>query len=474
MEKLDINTMMDKYIAYNDFKQVTSTYIFSADNSLDPEGIFSTEIFGRVGSNDRKIRFGWIDLKRRFIQPFIYNQILQMFRNLPSLVSGEKFAIVDPKTKGIKIVPESTEGAGTGIDFLYDNWDKIVWNTNDSSSREKKEVVFDTLKRDDVFINKFLVIPAYYRDINVHNKSSGKVNIDEINTFYLKLISASNSEMITFSMAYNVQSTVQTTLVEIHDYLTTKPAGKKGIIRNAIMGKTVDYAAVNVISAPHFDSNRFDHQMIPFNYIGVPLYLICAIFFPLIVKQLEDMFFDIGQSTYFTLNRQENVLEVDEFTFQKIDTESLRKLVSTYVKDKTKTIRTAEFKLSDSAGGEIKRFALGKERKFTVTDLLFMAACDVVFNRYTLSTRFPITDSGSQIFCKVKILTTETTIDLSDKTTGHTKEYYRNYPDLPHDANGNIIESEVKWIDTLVPNNSFLASLGGDFDGFVQILIDFD
>jgi hypothetical protein len=41
----------------------------------------------------------------------------------------------------------------------------------------------------------------------------------------------------------------------------------------------------------------------------------------------------------------------------------------------------------------------------------------------------------------------------------------RTYPYFPLDKNGKIKENRVRWIDTVVPNNSTLAAQGGDFDG---------
>jgi len=468
--KLDIFDI-EKLVSINNLKEVKSAYIFAADGSPDSEGIFSYEIFGRVGSEDREINFGYIDLKRKFLHPLVYNAIYQMFRNLPFVIAGDKWCVIDPKTNGVKIVPYGTDGAGTGVDFFYDNWEKINWNTNDSSTREKKENLFNTMKKEEVFWSKYPIIPALYRDINLHNKVSGKVDMDEINSMYIKLINNVNSELITFTGMYNIQSSVQNTIVDIHNYLTKKNSGKRGTIHQAIMGKTVDYAITSVISAPRFNSEKFTEQLIPYNHIGIPLYNVCAMFYPLIIKALEDIFFAYDQDEYFTaFSYAGEVIDSRKAGIHdKISTAGIEKLVSSYIKDKTKSIRTARF----SFDGDLGRYeSMEKQlgRPFTVTDLLYQVCIDVVFNKHVLSTRFPITGAESQIVNRIKILTTEKTVDLSregDDTL--STEYIKTYPYFPtytdKDGNVHIDEKKIKWLDTVIPNNSVLAGMGGDYDG---------
>lgn len=462
--KLD---MLDipRYITVNNLKEVTSPFILAADGNPEPDGIFSYDIFGRVGTDERRTSFAYVNLKRKFLHPFIYNLILQMYRNLPLVISGERFVKVSSEGQ-VVTAKEDDPDAQTGIDFFWDNWDKIKWNTNDSSAREKKEALFATMKRNDVFVDKWLVIPAMYRDINLHSReSTGKIDMDEINSFYIKMLNTASSESITFTSSYMTQSNLQQTLVDIHNYLTKKTAGKQGIIRKAIMGKTVDYAAVSVISAPRFTSETYQTQMIPYNYIGVPLYTICALFYPMIVKGLEDIFYDVNQSTKIVLDN--GILDVSDAIQYNVDSDSLKSLVKAYVKDKTKAFRTSTFTLSGEESGKFKDFEEMLGRPFTITDLLYRVAADVVYNKHVLSTRFPITGSESIIINRVKILTTEKTVDISNGAPEGTFgfEFMRTYPSFPIDKSGKIIHEKVQWIDTVVPNNSFLAGMGGDYDG---------
>lgn len=471
--KLDILSI-DDFIEINKCQEVTSPFILASDGNPDPEGIFSYEIFGRVGSEDRSTNFGYINLKRKFLHPFIYNAIMQMYRALPEVISGERFVKLDKFGKIQKVNMED-EGAETGIDFFINNWKNIQWDDGESKARAKKQSIFNLLKVEEVFVDKWLVIPAMYRDINLHKQNTGKIDMDEINGLYTRLLNYAASESITFTSSFLTQSNLQNTLVEIHNVLTKKPAGKNGLIHNGIMGKTIDYASVSVISAPRFMAERPGEQQVPFNHIGVPLSLVCSLFFPFMVKGLEDRFFDVMHSSQIILGGKN--VDVDDKVVENLDTEALTKLVKDYVKDKTKEGRTRRFSLDGAGKGLFTSFEEKLGRPYTVTDLLYSVAADVVSNRNVLATRFPISSSDSIIICKVKILTTEKTVDLRDKFKGEDNEgsynfeFMRTYPYFPLDKDGNIMSSKTKWIDTTVPNNSYLAGLGGDFDGDTMRLI---
>ena len=53
----------NKDIEINGWKEVTSTlYFVPSTSELHPEGMFSEEIFGAPGTEDRKTKWGWVNL----------------------------------------------------------------------------------------------------------------------------------------------------------------------------------------------------------------------------------------------------------------------------------------------------------------------------------------------------------------------------------------------------------------------------
>lgn len=254
---------------------------------------------------------------------------------------------------------------------------------------------------------------------------------------------------------------MQNALVEIHNTLTKKISGKYGVIRQAIMGKSIDYAATAVISAPRFNSNTFDTQLVPYNYIGIPLYLLCSLFFPFFVKFLEDLFYDFEHDTAIQL-KGNNYIHVDDIIFDSLSTDNLKKIVQSFITDKTKYVRSMTVNIGNTTLTEVmkgRQFATAIGREATLTDILFLAANDILRTKHVLSSRYPITGAESIIVNKIKVLTTEKTMELN---LNNTK--FSHYPYFPVDAKNKIIHPNIKWLDAVIPNNAFLGGMGGDYD----------
>ena len=79
--KVDILDI-EKLISVNNLQEVTSPRLFSNKMMYDSNGILSTDIFG-ISKGDRRQTFAYIDLKRHYIHPHIYQKVLKsMFRNI--------------------------------------------------------------------------------------------------------------------------------------------------------------------------------------------------------------------------------------------------------------------------------------------------------------------------------------------------------------------------------------------------------
>lgn len=461
--RIDIN--IEEFIKENECMEVTSTYIFDGESTvLNENGIFSPTIFGRVGSPDREHRRGYVDLKGKYLHPMIYNALSRAFQVIPSVVSGEAYIKLTPEGYIVK-ADANEQGAFTGLAELYNHWNRINFNNpnGNTSSRNNLVLLTKELKRDECFVDKWLLIAAYYRDINTHAiASSGggrRIELEEINTYYIKLIGYANSESVTYANAYYTQSNIQNTLMEIYELLTSgKLAKKSGITHAAVMGKTVDRSVITVISAPRFVSDNYEEQQVPYGHIQIPLHIIINLFYPFVINYLSDMFADSMGVDKILLKGK--LLDTNEQIDEILSTEAIEKMVLSFIKDRTKTVRLAEFSIGGKSG--LGNFESRFGRKITVTDLMFHVAADLINNRHILATRFPLSGSESQIICKIKIGTTERTLDKSLGTGSDYDNHFKRYPD---------VREGVNWIDSTVPNNSYLAGLGGDFDGDTVRLI---
>ena len=474
--KLDIFDI-DKFIEANGCKQVTSRFYIGPDGTPADDGLFSTSIFGKMGSEERKHKFGYFDLRRKFFHPLVYNVIYNMFRALPAIIAGEKFCRLDAGGN-IIVSAEPKDGYETGLDFFVRNWSKIRWTKvgEDNASREKKENLLGMLGPKEVFVEKFLAIPAFYRDVNFQTATSTgqKITVDGLNALYIKLLSATTSETITFTNAFLTQSNVQRTLNEIYSELTKKVSGKTGVIRQSVMGKSVDYSTIAVLSCPRMEAIDPRSQQVGFNEMGIPLPLCMTLFYPFVLKHLEDVFHEYEHNYSIVIDGDKR-FDIERIVHKSITTEVLKSIVDGFIKDKTRGMRTRSFWIEGFDGKETKlekvfRGRVFPDRPYTLTDLFFEICADVVQNKHVIATRYPVTGPESVITCRVKLLTTEKTIDVSMpyEQGGLNLKFGRNYPYFPTDGKGNVLPDKIRWIDTAVPNVSFLKGLGGDFDG--QIL----
>ena len=297
--KLDMFDV-DKFVELNHCRQVTSPVLFGANKMPNPEGLLSYEIFG-YSEDERKNRFGYIDLKDHYIHPIVYAMLSARMGSIKYILSGAKKCIISDGK--ITIVPDDTPGAGNGLQFIYDNFDKINWineleeNEIASIDRKTRLKFLKTLKKEEFFITKWLVLPAHYREEAADATTMG----DVINQLYKNLISATHSMKsgFTFDIFGNTtKMRVQELLLQIYQTTMTPVSGKsidiktgevKGVSKNSILlrnvlGKTIDHGANTVIVAPLISDAATIHDIpVPFGSSLLPLPTCIALFNPFFI-----------------------------------------------------------------------------------------------------------------------------------------------------------------------------------------------
>jgi hypothetical protein len=230
---------IEKFIEINDCPQVTNPVMFDQGSQPTTDGLFSYELFGTPSSYDRKTIYGYIDLNGRFLHPVVYRAIISMNRSIRDLIAGKSLFKVED---GNLVEAEEGEAqSGTGIDFLYTKWYSLEFEKTDSTKRNAKIEMIENIKRDEAFINKHLVLPAFYRDVNMSQEDFGRVGMDEVNGMYAKLINYSSSlDSNNSFFDYPNNSTknrIQQTINEIYDYMLNTLGKKKGYIKDKLMSK---------------------------------------------------------------------------------------------------------------------------------------------------------------------------------------------------------------------------------------------
>ena len=128
-----------------------------------PEGLYSSEIFGRVGESQRDITFAVIDLKTSVFHPIIYERIGKLKSLYIDIITSKKYATWNEEHK---IFEEANVLEGeTGYSFFVSHWKELKFSKNESSKRNIRIELIEKF-RDVSLISHILVMPAGLRDIN--------------------------------------------------------------------------------------------------------------------------------------------------------------------------------------------------------------------------------------------------------------------------------------------------------------------
>lgn len=254
-------------------KPVTSAEYFSRPDEFHPEGVFSEDIFGVVGSLERKKIYAYIDLQTTIIHPTALDVILRLDKKISKFLSTElSFSLEKDGT----LIED--ENGGTGISEFIKLFPKMKFRTGTTSREKFVEVLKKENNNGKVFINKLPVIPPEYRPA-YKDESSGEWVVDKLNDFYQLIIrrsfqvKSSGGGPLQDLLTYALQNSIKD-----HDaYIRTKIAKKSGLIRNQMLGKRTDFSGRAVIT-PGPD--------LKIDEVGLPLRMAVSLFEPFIIHHL--------------------------------------------------------------------------------------------------------------------------------------------------------------------------------------------
>ena len=465
---------MDEFTKVNNLKVVTSPVLFSRGDQPNPQGLLSLDIFGMT-PKDRKDTFAYINLGQHFFHPHVYKIIKRFFRNIENIVNGTEYFTIDSNGT---LVKSDNEHGQTGIQFLYDNWSKIHFEEGDSTARSERIDVVTLSKKSEVFLDKEIVIPAFYRD-NASSASGGGKTL-ELNTMYSKLIRISSilrdRDSFGFPL-FQTQAIVQDILVEIYDYFKDKLESKNGLIRRYLMGKNVDYCTRSVITATSFHANDPSELMVNMRYSGVPVAQIISLCQPFILRWVKE-FIDreVIQNTSKDALMGGNVVNMELNNPQTVFTDKfILKKMEAFIKDPECRFDKIEIPLK----GKGKAYLAFKGRRYnkeskdelatiaarpmTWTDLFYMASEDVVADKHILITRYPLLDQYGLFATRIRTLSTTTTMPMQ---VGD--RIYKWYPVIDFDVPRNQINT--KFMDSVQFSNSYLPGIDSQTPSTLSIL----
>jgi len=479
-QPMHIALITDKIIEQNNLKRVSNPIWFIRGNEPTPDGLFSEEIFGTT-PKERRRNHAYIDLKRKFIHPYVYEVLVKLYKNIQRICAGESAWWIDADGKPIEIKDPSDSRYNednTGLGWFIENFHKMKFEPNESELRSDRIQLIESLTDDEIFISKWIVIPVFYRDVD---RSSGKPQIPELNYEYKNLISYANSltnETIGF-YSNGAMFRIQSTLVKIRKYGQSLIEKKKGAFQQTVLGKSVDYGARAVISVPSLNGcDKPDDCVVDILHSGIPLAKCLELGYPFVSKWVIEFFereFEGRKSMTVYKRKKDGSIEMSEVPIRdqtEIFTKSfIDKKMNYFIHTYGGRFEPVKIKCQD--GSEAYMLFTGRgyskdisnpksatisNRPMTWTDVFYLAAVETLSDKHVYITRYPLTDYFGTFPSKIAVLSTVKTMPVIINN-----KVYPHYPvvDL------SLSEGEVKtqFIDTVSMSNLYLDAIGGDYDG---------
>lgn len=503
MITFDILYVSDEMIKNENIKEITSPKIFSRPGEPDSEGLASYEIFGYPGTEERKKHYGYIDLKDIFVNPHVIFELKSIKKAYYDLIFGYgEFYLKDGDIIRIdednKSIPENVE-KGTGVPFLYKIWDKLNFEYKDipTGKRYNRLRFLKTISKNQVFMNKILVIPPFYRDVDINQEHGNK---NEVNSLYIRILNLVQTMINTSSLFGSIDiggvsdsyREITNTLIEFHEKMIKMYGGRKGFIHKYIMGKTIDYSARLVISGLDLSKiEKTEDMVVDFKKTRVPLFAAIKCFTPFIINGVREIIFDyLKGSEYIIVNMNKNIGISDKNVKNLSKINSINHLKRVKLANDWQSVLTAAyitnlielyhespehrldyFKLPTEDGDEINVgfyinsgdileldddiiTASKRIQPLRLIQLFYMAAYDKISDKHIYITRYPIEDHNNTYPSGISIIPYNRTEKL---TIGDT--VYPHFPIVEKDDINNI---SSMFVDSLVIFPIYLSALDGD------------
>ena len=477
---------VDEFIRTHGVLEVTSFNITEpSERTFHPTGLFSEQIFGQIGSPERLIRYGYIDLHAAVLQPPIFENIRNLDGIYTDVMAGRAYAVFDPKTGILERCPDDDPDGETGYQFFMSIFPQLKFRRTGSAIRDDRIAVIEKY-RSIAVCDKLIVSPAGVRDIK---EDQMKLSQEDVNGLYRNVMSyalqipKANKSPIFDTFRYNLQLKI----AEIYAYYQNILDGKEGYLQGSYAQRKVIGGTRNVFSAVQYSAvSPDDPQYLHYNETRVGLFQAMKANQLVTSYQLNTHFFDFiftGDTNTIALVDPKTLA----LTYVEVDDRELRKFTAPDAMDMwINRFKNPEVRLQPVAvkaldgkyyhtamvydeGSRITLFRnlddftkqfdrpvdRMKIRPLTWLELFYMACERAYEGKYAYITRYPAIEDGSTYPTKVKVSTTvPARVIKLNNLLGGTETQFAEYPIL-----GN------SYMDTMGIHASRLAELDADFDG---------
>ena len=463
--------------------EVTTRDVFEQNSTeFHHEGLFSTSIFGEVGSKERLTTFSYIDLGLQILHPKIYKELTSLNSLYKGIITGTAYAIYDMKDKDF-IESDSADGS-TGFNFFMSHYDDIKYKLTDSVQREFKVKFIKNYTAEQVVTDKYLVMPAGLRDYKL--TESGKSLENEINAIYRKMITVASSAKVFTSDIKNkdneyitaVRNRLQKVANDIYEYVEVLLDGKSKFIQGKWAKRAISYGTRNVITAaPTVIKDLDDSDNITMLNSSVGLLQLTKGILPITIFQTRTRFlqdiFDLNSSKALLINpktMKREPKDISEKTRSRWVTddgveETINKLLQDDIKNGPIMVdgyylllvyehdgKVDILKTIDVPGMDID---MKQVRPITYGELFYLSVFDIASEYPAYITRYPIVSYGGIVPVIPYLKTTLNSKKLMVKLP-NSMEYTKalEYPIVG-----------TNWYASMTVPQILLDGLGADFDG---------
>lgn len=474
--------LTDAKIAH--MRPVTSLDFLEGNSTAPhPNGLFSAEIFGKVGDEARMRRFSYINVKTSVFHPVVFRALLALKRLYGDIMAGTEYATWNPLQKDFE--RSDVVNGQTGYQFFVSHWKEIEFQETKSDQREQNILLINKYKHM-AMTSRVVVLPAGMRDLEYG--PDGRMREDEINTIYRSLIAKSNS--ITESvlranpeMINTVRYSIQNTFNQLYDLLEAMVEGKRKLILGKWASRRIFDGTRNVITAMNTSSEMLGAKgNVGYNHSVTGLYQGLKAARPIAVFAIKNGFLQkafpgpgvpaklVNKKTL----KAENCDLRPEYYDKWMTTEGIEKLLSAFSEDdvRHKPIEIDGHWLGLMYKGPDKTFRFcqsvdelpeGRDPKdlhpLTFCELLYLSTYRELDDKLpAFVTRYPITGMGSIVPSIMKL---KTTIRHEVR-----RELGPDWNPLPEDYTAYEFPiTGGEFVNSISPHTSKLARLGADFDG---------
>lgn len=488
---------IDAFVDRTSIRPITTPLVMEPGTTkFHPEGLYSEEIFGPVGHKRRMATASYINLNTKVLQPKLFINLMRLAKGYERIISRQDYAVFDPKTGTFRIADREEEGAGTGYQFFMSHLLQVRFPHTNSLSRQDKIKAFERYAKV-AFIDKYRVLPAALRDYQI--SPNGRPTVDEVNKFYVALISLSNAippGMGSNPMFDDVRYGLQRKLVDLYEHLTSIVAGsagnKNGYASRKWGSRNISLGGRDVITSADLSVPSLkDPRLLKHDTVRVPLFLAAKQLEPRVIYSLRRVFLShimssdteqlalIDPKTLAVGYHPVNPAEKDVF----LTPEGLTKFINSFKDMENRrlpvTMTSAEGKvlwlyLVHDDGKRVFIFRnidsfkdnfaqvypdgkidLKLVRPLTRLEMVTIATWMAALGRFDINTRYPVAGDGSTFPARIQVATTDPSrvVELASEfdQQGLT---IPNYPIL-----------DRPFIDGLVIHPYNLKDTGADYDG---------